>query len=253
MQNWLVNPTGKVNSWVPVDLLQEHMNFWIKVRIPAKFTSQKLCLYYTYVQTFYKAHGSNASWEWLETIGPCVDILRQLATQINTDLGSRQGSKHATPDLTRDINELIKSLREHRVYEVEHGRIIEGDAPTVPNIVSAGLSALPTPLREYNDAFRKLQERRRMTPLIGTPAARHHELLPHIQVQSTLPPTASGSGNDLAAKGHTQDTLGPIYRVEDDDLSESEAEEDVIEVGYGYGEDELLPRESEEDVELYID
>lgn len=31
MKNWLVNPTGKPNSWVPVDLLQEHMNFWIKV------------------------------------------------------------------------------------------------------------------------------------------------------------------------------------------------------------------------------
>ena len=33
IQNWLVNPTGKPNSWVPVDLLQEHMNFWIKVSI----------------------------------------------------------------------------------------------------------------------------------------------------------------------------------------------------------------------------
>ncbi len=31
MKNWLVNPTGRPNAWVPVDLLQEHMNFWIKV------------------------------------------------------------------------------------------------------------------------------------------------------------------------------------------------------------------------------
>lgn len=31
INNWLVNPTGKPNAWVPVDLLQEHMNFWIKV------------------------------------------------------------------------------------------------------------------------------------------------------------------------------------------------------------------------------
>ncbi|KAI0069401.1 hypothetical protein K474DRAFT_1610514, partial [Panus rudis PR-1116 ss-1] len=33
IQNWLVNLTGKPNSWIPVDLLQEHMNFWIKVSI----------------------------------------------------------------------------------------------------------------------------------------------------------------------------------------------------------------------------
>ena len=31
MNNWLVNPTGKANSWVEVDLMQEHLNFWIKV------------------------------------------------------------------------------------------------------------------------------------------------------------------------------------------------------------------------------
>lgn len=34
LNNWLVNPTGNPNSWVPVDLLQEHMNFWIKVIHP---------------------------------------------------------------------------------------------------------------------------------------------------------------------------------------------------------------------------
>ncbi len=31
LNNWLVNPTGRANSFLPVDLLQEHMNFWVKV------------------------------------------------------------------------------------------------------------------------------------------------------------------------------------------------------------------------------
>ncbi|KAF8949762.1 hypothetical protein BDZ97DRAFT_1772135, partial [Flammula alnicola] len=31
--NWLINPTGNRNSWIEVDLMQEHMNFWIKVRV----------------------------------------------------------------------------------------------------------------------------------------------------------------------------------------------------------------------------
>lgn len=30
--NWVVNPTGHDNSFVPLDLVQEHHNFWIKVR-----------------------------------------------------------------------------------------------------------------------------------------------------------------------------------------------------------------------------
>jgi hypothetical protein len=29
--NWLVNPSGNPVSFVEVDLMQEHMNFWIKV------------------------------------------------------------------------------------------------------------------------------------------------------------------------------------------------------------------------------
>ncbi|THH13425.1 hypothetical protein EUX98_g9728, partial [Antrodiella citrinella] len=90
MNNWLANPTGLAHAWVPIDLLQEHMNFWIK--------------------RIYKAHGSNASWEWLAKVSPCINILRRLATHINQDIGSRQGSKHHAPDLTVDICVLKESL-----------------------------------------------------------------------------------------------------------------------------------------------
>jgi hypothetical protein len=30
-QNWLLNPTGKPNTFMENDLVQEHLNFWIKV------------------------------------------------------------------------------------------------------------------------------------------------------------------------------------------------------------------------------
>ena len=30
LKNWLLNPTGKEDSFVEVDLVQEHLNFWIK-------------------------------------------------------------------------------------------------------------------------------------------------------------------------------------------------------------------------------
>jgi hypothetical protein len=30
-QNWFLNPTGKANAFVEIDLVQEHLNCWIKV------------------------------------------------------------------------------------------------------------------------------------------------------------------------------------------------------------------------------
>jgi hypothetical protein len=31
LNNWLVNPSGRSHGWHELDLLQEHLNFWIKV------------------------------------------------------------------------------------------------------------------------------------------------------------------------------------------------------------------------------
>jgi hypothetical protein len=33
LNNWLLNPTGGRQNFVEADLMQEHFNFWIKVRI----------------------------------------------------------------------------------------------------------------------------------------------------------------------------------------------------------------------------
>ncbi|PIL28976.1 hypothetical protein GSI_09023 [Ganoderma sinense ZZ0214-1] len=124
INNWLVNPTGKPNAWVPVDLLQEHMNFWIKV--------------------MYKANGSNASWEWLAMISPCVALLRKLAEQMNSTLGAQLGTKHHTPE-----RRVLRGVKDAEV----------------PNVVAAGLKQLQKPLAEYNKTFQQLQQRRRELPL----------------------------------------------------------------------------------------
>lgn len=100
-------------------------------------------------------------------ITPCIDILRKLATQIHNDLGSRQGAKHAPADLNKDISELMRSLREHNVYVIEHGRTVDGGKASVPNTVSQGLRSLAEPLKAYNYAFKRLQRRCQMQPLVG--------------------------------------------------------------------------------------
>ncbi|KAJ7583740.1 hypothetical protein C8J56DRAFT_1005112 [Mycena floridula] len=104
--NWVVNPTGCFNCFIEIDLMQEHNNFWIK--------------------TFYKAHRSGASWEWLEMILPCVTVLCQLSNTMQDLLGSYQGTTHKPADLRDDINLLMTSLQEHNVYEVQSGQLLEG-------------------------------------------------------------------------------------------------------------------------------
>ncbi|KAJ7268858.1 hypothetical protein B0H12DRAFT_1096990 [Mycena haematopus] len=150
LQNWLANPRGKPLSFVEIDLIQEHLNFWIK--------------------KIYKADGAGHSWDWLSLISPCVDILRQLATKINVDLGARQGSKHATPDLEEDIDALMDSLAEHEVYVEKAGRVLDDDEKPVPDVLSVGMAALThgsstTPLADFNKQFHILRERRRLTPV----------------------------------------------------------------------------------------
>ncbi|KAG9093040.1 hypothetical protein FS749_015194 [Ceratobasidium sp. UAMH 11750] len=150
LNNWLINPTGKPNSHVELDLVQEHLNFWIK--------------------NAYKAHGSSASWEWLATISPCVDVLRTLTRGFQRTLGDDQGVRHASADQTRTIDALMRSLAMNKVHMIKPGRkrAEENGAPVV-DVLSAGMQALVhganSPLTEFNQNFKVLQQRRKLTPI----------------------------------------------------------------------------------------
>ncbi|KAI0083396.1 hypothetical protein BDY19DRAFT_910623 [Irpex rosettiformis] len=170
LDNWLVNTTGFANSFLPLDLLQEHMNFWIK--------------------TIYNANGSNASWDWLGKISPCFDVLRQLATHMNSTLGSRLGQKHHSPELTKDICKILESLCSKAVYEVHPGRTVENNATSeVTNIVASGLQALSGPLRDYNEKFDQLHKQYHEKPLIGNTLLTSKSSLPSSKISATNTPT----------------------------------------------------------------
>ncbi|KAH9940490.1 uncharacterized protein BXZ73DRAFT_42703 [Epithele typhae] len=139
LKNWLVNPTGKENAWVPVDLMQEHMNFWTKI--------------------VFKAQGSNASWDWLSMITPCITLFRQLILQINSQQGARLGIKHHTPSIKRDLACLQDSMHAHEIFSHTPGRYLHGlKKPLVPDVVTTGTLTLNKPLTEYNTTFTQLQE-----------------------------------------------------------------------------------------------
>ncbi|KAJ7590258.1 hypothetical protein C8J56DRAFT_1048420 [Mycena floridula] len=98
LNNWLLCPSGNPKSFIEVDLIQEHMNYWIK--------------------SYYKAYGSNASWEWLALIAAYI------------------GTQHAPPDLTNDINRLMQSLEENNVYTLTKGCVLDDDDLPVADVMS---------------------------------------------------------------------------------------------------------------------
>ncbi|KAJ7844988.1 hypothetical protein B0H13DRAFT_1541363, partial [Mycena leptocephala] len=150
LHNWLLWPTGKINSFVEVDLVQEHLNLWIK--------------------KIYKADGDAHSWDWLALVSPTVHVLRQLATTMNEELGSRQGNKHTIPDINNDIEVLMASLQEHEVYVKKEGRVLDDDELPVPDVLSVGKAALAhgtttNPIQEFNAQFAQLRRRRQLLPV----------------------------------------------------------------------------------------
>ncbi|TFY60954.1 hypothetical protein EVJ58_g4806, partial [Rhodofomes roseus] len=237
LNNWLVNPTGKANAWVEVDLLQEHFNFWIK--------------------TIYKAHGSNASWEWLAMISPCIDVLRRLATEIHSLLGAKQGTKHTSPSLDKDIRQLIASLRRFHVYEFQPGREIDDGTDhsgLVVDSITLGLQRLSEPLEQFNRTFRKLQSRCTAAPLLGTPYADLSGTSGEQGPSRSSLGSSAVSGEDPAAPSAEQ-----ISEVDGSDSGE-DGEDDVDDDGDGSddSDEDLQPQafmslETAADVALDMD
>ncbi|RDB27091.1 hypothetical protein Hypma_005008 [Hypsizygus marmoreus] len=234
-QNWLLNPTGKENAFVEVDLVQEHLNFWIK--------------------KIYKADGDAHSWDWLALVSPCVDVLRRLATRIHGDLGARQGSRHTVPELDKDIETLMKSLAEHEVYVEKLGRVLDPDEKPAPDVLSAGLAALShgsssNPIADFNDQFNRLRAHRQLQPITV--------LLQQLEALPTAIPVILGDtlstemlpGAPMNIDSDSDDSdMPPLTQTADssaDELSE-DLDNDVL------SESPTLERIDEQDVALDMD
>jgi len=210
MQNWLVNPTGKPNSFVEVDLVQEHLNFWIK--------------------KIYKADGNAHSWEWLGIVSPCIDVLRRLAKGINDDLGTHQGAKHKIPDLDRDIEALIMSLDDNEVYTIKPGRILDFDEKPVCDTYSVGMDTLTTvaALQAHfeNTESTSIQTEPELTPLTphAIPPPKNHPI--DHEEEDVIEVEGEGGEGDEVDKGHEIRITKPVAgnndtlpRVHDEDVA----------------------------------
>ncbi|KAG8790753.1 hypothetical protein FRC12_011115 [Ceratobasidium sp. 428] len=125
----LVNMTGKKNRWQEIDLLQEHMDYWIKA-----------------------TRGPYATWKWLAEISPCISALRELATQVNTSLAPRNSNHHTSPNLQADLDALVKSLVESKVHERDCIRHLDKSLQA-KDVLALGFQVLEgynSPIKEFN-------------------------------------------------------------------------------------------------------
>ena len=139
-------------------------------------------------------------------VSPCVDVLRNLASRMNDDLGARQGKKHSTPDLRKDIDILMASLAKLDVYVEKEGRILDPDEMPVPDAISVDLTdfAHGSALTDFNTQFERNRERRRLLPIS---ALLEHLKKPESSATSlplpTTPSTAIPHAVPSAAPSHT--------------------------------------------------
>lgn len=198
-------------------------------------------------------------------MSPCVEALRTLFKGFNDILGADQGTRHAPPDLTQDIQELMKSLDDHKVYEIQKGRVLK-DNDLVKDVIAVGLHNLTegskNPLSEYNEGFKRLQTWRRMQPIT--------EFIP----KATTPPQnpkpilgATPSRHSLNIFTHSQNptlqTANNILQPSDDADEDGRAEEEeeaegseakkILDDLMNAVQDITLPRLSEEDVAVDMD
>ncbi|KAK7025899.1 hypothetical protein R3P38DRAFT_3193539 [Favolaschia claudopus] len=121
LENYLVNPTGRIGHWLELDLLQEHFNFWIK----ALFNSKS-----------HDFDGKHLS----EAVGLNITGISKIREQFPGLFGlKKNGQKHRKALAIEDINRLGIHFREQHILEWESGR---NQPYVVKNEFAAGVAHL---------------------------------------------------------------------------------------------------------------
>ncbi|KAJ6481317.1 hypothetical protein C8R47DRAFT_1186616 [Mycena vitilis] len=104
LENYLVNPTGRIGHWLPLDLLQEHFNFWIKVLFNSKS---------------HDFDGKHLS----EAVGLNIPGISKLRERFPGLFGlKKNGQKHRDTVAVDDINRLGTHFRNEHILQWESGR-----------------------------------------------------------------------------------------------------------------------------------
>ncbi|KAJ7278256.1 hypothetical protein C8J57DRAFT_1576646 [Mycena rebaudengoi] len=104
LNNYLVNPSGLAGHWLPLDLLQEHFNFWIK----RLFNS--------------KSHNFDST-HLADRVGLNISGISDLREKFPGLFGlKRNGQRHTDATTIHDINQLGSRFRKNHILEYDAGR-----------------------------------------------------------------------------------------------------------------------------------
>ena len=103
---WLVNYTGKLADFLPIDLSQEHNIKDIKVN--------------------HHSEGPSIDWKYLKKLHPAIHVVNSVASHIEKEFQTLvQGKKHTVPEKELDVQALQKSYHKARVHQYEPGRKVK--------------------------------------------------------------------------------------------------------------------------------
>ncbi|KAJ6500782.1 hypothetical protein C8R45DRAFT_820620 [Mycena sanguinolenta] len=121
LANWLVNLTGRLLGFKPVDLLQEHQNFWAKI--------------------IYNAKGTNKSWKWLAMITVCIFTLRDAMRTVQAAFQiPAYGEKHKTPPIDNEVGLIAQALQDEKIQTYVADRPANDHINPVRDLIKEGLA-----------------------------------------------------------------------------------------------------------------
>ena len=104
INNWLVNLSGKAGRWHELDLLQEHLNFWIKV--------------------FFNSWNSAFNTPFLQNVALNITGFSHLCTVLECVIGiSASTGYHHKPSKARDICALTSHHDQDDIFTFHPGRM----------------------------------------------------------------------------------------------------------------------------------
>lgn len=120
---WLINTTGKPDSFSPVDKAQELNIKDIKVT--------------------YRSQGPNIDWAYLKKLHPAIHVIRALTLHIEEEFGTlTRGKSHTNPEREKDVERLQKSYTKSTFHRTKGGRKINSKADTYTDYATKGCTKL---------------------------------------------------------------------------------------------------------------
>jgi len=151
--NWLANLTGREDSFKEMDLLQEHQNFWDKVRLELK---SSYLAHDVDAQVVYNAKGSNRTWEWLSMVSVSIfalrDVIRTVQKEFQTPFNS---GSHTSPSTEADIQVLRHYLESLNLQSYHPERENNDAATEVRDLIAVGSEYANKPAAFRNFTYTK--------------------------------------------------------------------------------------------------